>query len=201
MRNDEFYGQRMRLKREKANVGLRELARRLDLSAAYLSDLELGRRHWGNEITERYERGTVMGQRNVYYIVVTADLYCGYCRTIIPSKDGSCSIVEDLNHEIQCPSCHKWSKMPANMHAAPGARHSTKAHRTTRRGGGMKIDEVITELERLQHEHGNVYVENGSGALVEAQWSSVDGACSVCGTSLNAKGCPSCNEADMRTIE
>lgn len=37
-------GQRLRELREKADLSLRELARKIDVSAAFLSDVELGRR-------------------------------------------------------------------------------------------------------------------------------------------------------------
>lgn len=39
-------GARLRKRREKAKLSLREVARRMSLSAPYLSDLELGRRAW-----------------------------------------------------------------------------------------------------------------------------------------------------------
>lgn len=49
-------GLSMRQRRERAGVGLRELARKLDVSAAYLSDLELGRRGWRNaKLRKAYE--------------------------------------------------------------------------------------------------------------------------------------------------
>lgn len=40
-------GKAMREAREKAGQSGRETAKRMGISAAYLSDLELGRRHWG----------------------------------------------------------------------------------------------------------------------------------------------------------
>lgn len=39
----------MRKSRIKANVSLRDMAKRMDISAPYLSDLELGRRDWTEE--------------------------------------------------------------------------------------------------------------------------------------------------------
>lgn len=42
-------GAAYRKRRLKAGIGLREMSRRLDVSAAYLSDLELGRRGWRND--------------------------------------------------------------------------------------------------------------------------------------------------------
>lgn len=44
--DNKAMGQAMRIARKKAGVSGRELARRLGLSAAYVSDLELGRRGW-----------------------------------------------------------------------------------------------------------------------------------------------------------
>lgn len=49
-------GVQMRQRRERAGVGLRELSRKLGVSAAYLSDLELGRRGWRNlKLLKAYE--------------------------------------------------------------------------------------------------------------------------------------------------
>lgn len=49
-------GQKMRQLRERQGVTLREIARRLDLSAPYVSDLELGRRAgWTDELIKRYK--------------------------------------------------------------------------------------------------------------------------------------------------
>jgi predicted transcriptional regulator len=44
--DDKAIGQAMRKMRVKAGLTGREVARRLKLSAAYVSDLELGRRAW-----------------------------------------------------------------------------------------------------------------------------------------------------------
>lgn len=49
-----YQGKQARARRKTANVSLRELARRMNLSAAYLSDLELGRRGWNETLTARY---------------------------------------------------------------------------------------------------------------------------------------------------
>jgi len=43
-------GEIVRKSRESAKLSLRELARRLLLSAPYMSDLELGRRNWSPEL-------------------------------------------------------------------------------------------------------------------------------------------------------
>lgn len=48
-------GQWARLQRLKAALSLREVARRVDLSAAYVSDLELGRRPMGEGLWKRIE--------------------------------------------------------------------------------------------------------------------------------------------------
>jgi transcriptional regulator with XRE-family HTH domain len=46
----------MREKRLASWLTLREMARRLALSPAYVSDLELGRRRWTPKILARYQR-------------------------------------------------------------------------------------------------------------------------------------------------
>ena len=43
----------MRANRESAGLRLREAAHRAKLSAAYLCDLELGRRHWREALRKR----------------------------------------------------------------------------------------------------------------------------------------------------
>lgn len=47
-------GEAFRMERKAANIGLREMARKLEISAAYLSDIELGRRNlpefWNTKI-------------------------------------------------------------------------------------------------------------------------------------------------------
>jgi DNA-binding XRE family transcriptional regulator len=52
--DDGAVGAAMRKAREKAGLTGREVARRLGLSAAYVSDLELGRRGWDAARQERY---------------------------------------------------------------------------------------------------------------------------------------------------
>jgi predicted transcriptional regulator len=47
-------GYLFRVARKKAKLSLREVARRLKLSAPFVSDLELGRRNWTEEMAERY---------------------------------------------------------------------------------------------------------------------------------------------------
>jgi len=49
----------MRHLRETTSTSLRETARHMGFSAAYISDLELGRRHWSDELIAQYK--TVMG--------------------------------------------------------------------------------------------------------------------------------------------
>lgn len=49
-----YHGQQLRNLRKKEGLSLRELARRMKVSVAYLSDLELGRRSWNNELMRRY---------------------------------------------------------------------------------------------------------------------------------------------------
>jgi transcriptional regulator with XRE-family HTH domain len=49
-----YHGNEARRRRKAVNVTLREMARRMNLSAAYISDLELGRRGWNDELTKRY---------------------------------------------------------------------------------------------------------------------------------------------------
>lgn len=54
--NDKKVGAFMRSLRIHAKVTGRALARRLGWSAAYLCDLELGRRAWNAEKREKYQR-------------------------------------------------------------------------------------------------------------------------------------------------
>lgn len=51
-----YRGNEARQRRLKADISLREMARRLHLSAAYLSDLELGRRGWNERLMKRYDK-------------------------------------------------------------------------------------------------------------------------------------------------
>lgn len=50
----ETTGQLFRQARQKAKLSLREMARRLKLSAPFVSDLELGRRNWTEALAERF---------------------------------------------------------------------------------------------------------------------------------------------------
>jgi transcriptional regulator with XRE-family HTH domain len=47
-------GAMFRQERQEQSLSLRELARRTDLSAPYLSDLERGRRNWDDELVILY---------------------------------------------------------------------------------------------------------------------------------------------------
>ena len=49
-------GQQMRELREKKSVSVREIARKLGLSAPYISDLELGRRAFNAALIQRYKK-------------------------------------------------------------------------------------------------------------------------------------------------
>lgn len=49
-----YQGKEARAQRKKAGLSLREVARRMDFSVAYVGDLELGRRGWNNELLRRY---------------------------------------------------------------------------------------------------------------------------------------------------
>ena len=48
------HGKEARIRRRAAGVSLRELAGRMGFSAAYVSDLELGRRGWSENLMKRY---------------------------------------------------------------------------------------------------------------------------------------------------
>ena len=50
----ECTGRLFRAGRKKAKLSLREMARRLGLSAAFVSDLERGRRNWTEELSVRF---------------------------------------------------------------------------------------------------------------------------------------------------
>lgn len=50
----EATGYLFRQARKKAKLSLREMSRRLKVSAPYVSDLELGRRNWTQEMSERF---------------------------------------------------------------------------------------------------------------------------------------------------
>jgi transcriptional regulator with XRE-family HTH domain len=49
-------GQRIRTRRLELGITLRELARRVEVSAPYLTDLEAGRRHPGPDVLQRIAR-------------------------------------------------------------------------------------------------------------------------------------------------
>lgn len=54
--DDEEVGKFFKIHRRDARVSLREVAKRLKISAGYCSDLELGRRAWRPELMERYRK-------------------------------------------------------------------------------------------------------------------------------------------------
>lgn len=47
-------GQKARVQRENEKLSLREMARRMKISAPSLSDLELGRRHWTRDRMRKF---------------------------------------------------------------------------------------------------------------------------------------------------
>lgn len=52
--DDVAIGMALRAKREAAEISGREIAKRLGYSAAYLSDMELGRRRWNGAKVKSY---------------------------------------------------------------------------------------------------------------------------------------------------
>lgn len=48
-------GKLMRVKREKAGVGLRQISRAMHYSAPFISDIERGQRRWNVRLIEEYE--------------------------------------------------------------------------------------------------------------------------------------------------
>ena len=50
----EATGERMRYLRSKRGLSLRSVAEKMKVSAAYLSDLELGKRNWSQERANQY---------------------------------------------------------------------------------------------------------------------------------------------------
>jgi transcriptional regulator with XRE-family HTH domain len=52
-RSTKTLGERLRELRDRQDLSLRELAKKLRVSAAFLSDVELGRRHPSDEVFER----------------------------------------------------------------------------------------------------------------------------------------------------
>lgn len=61
-------GDRVRVLRDKADLSLREFGEKLDVSAAFLSDVELGRRHPSDELLARMakELGTTIEDLRKY---------------------------------------------------------------------------------------------------------------------------------------
>jgi transcriptional regulator with XRE-family HTH domain len=49
-------GEKMRQIRKDKGYSLRKMAKRLKFSAAYVSDLENGKRNWRNELINAYEQ-------------------------------------------------------------------------------------------------------------------------------------------------
>lgn len=56
LENPIYRGREMRRLRRDADLSLREVARRMDKSAAYISDLELGRRAWSKRLIDFYQK-------------------------------------------------------------------------------------------------------------------------------------------------
>jgi predicted transcriptional regulator len=54
--NAVYRGQEMRKLREASGMSLRRVAELMGLSAAYISDLELGRRDWSLKLITAYEK-------------------------------------------------------------------------------------------------------------------------------------------------
>ena len=49
-----YHGAKARKRRKQSGLSLREVARRMKFSVAYLSDLELGRRGWNDDLMKQY---------------------------------------------------------------------------------------------------------------------------------------------------
>lgn len=49
-------GSILRQEREEKQIGLNEMARRLNLNASYLSDMERGKRHWSFDRIEEFRK-------------------------------------------------------------------------------------------------------------------------------------------------
>lgn len=54
--NAAYRGQEMRKLRQATGLSLRKVAERMGRSAAYISDLELGRRGWSGALIRAYEK-------------------------------------------------------------------------------------------------------------------------------------------------
>lgn len=52
--NPAYVGQFFRKRREAKDIGLRELARRMKISPAYLSELEHGKRRWSKKLKNSF---------------------------------------------------------------------------------------------------------------------------------------------------
>lgn len=53
---DRDTGALMRQRRCYSGVTQKDLAKRMRVSTAYLCDLELGRRHWNNDLIDKYNK-------------------------------------------------------------------------------------------------------------------------------------------------
>lgn len=56
LENAAYRGQEMRQLREAAGMSLRRVAELMEFSAAYVSDLELGRREWSPKLIQAYKK-------------------------------------------------------------------------------------------------------------------------------------------------
>lgn len=54
--NDVKLGHFMRGRRKHSNIGLREMASRIGVSAGYLTNLEKGNRHWSPELISKFDK-------------------------------------------------------------------------------------------------------------------------------------------------
>lgn len=54
--NAAYRGKEMRKLREASGLSLRRVAELMEFSAAYISDLELGRRDWSEKLIKAYEK-------------------------------------------------------------------------------------------------------------------------------------------------
>ncbi len=52
--DDRVVGAKLRKQRKDHGRSLRSIAKAIGVSAAYLSDLELGNRHWDNELIDKF---------------------------------------------------------------------------------------------------------------------------------------------------
>ncbi len=56
LENAAYRGKQMRELREASGLSLRRVAELMEFSAAYVSDLELGRREWSDKLIRAYEK-------------------------------------------------------------------------------------------------------------------------------------------------